>query len=120
VYVKKLHGENVKKGKSKRDLADQVIADIQDFKKKTASPGDGLVRIDRGTEALTHSTIEKFEKGLDEPPRHPALDGYVCGDQARHPLRQRGAEPPRIFPASHRAGQEDERRSRQGLGDGPR
>ena len=34
VYVKKLHGENVKKGKNKRDLADQVIADIQQFKAK--------------------------------------------------------------------------------------
>src|SRR6187549_3241441 len=33
VYVKKLHGENVKKGKNKRDLADQVSADIEKFKK---------------------------------------------------------------------------------------
>src|SRR6266498_4987914 len=31
-YVKRLHGPNVKKGKNKRDLADQVIADIRKFK----------------------------------------------------------------------------------------
>jgi myo-inositol-1-phosphate synthase len=32
-YVKRLHGTHVKKGKNKRDLADQVIADIRNFKK---------------------------------------------------------------------------------------
>ena len=32
-YVKRLHGTHVKKGKNKRDLADQVSADIQAFKK---------------------------------------------------------------------------------------
>ena len=30
-YVKKLSGENVKKGKNKRDLADQLSADIERF-----------------------------------------------------------------------------------------
>ncbi len=32
-YVKRLHGTHVKKGKNKRDLADQVVADIRNFKK---------------------------------------------------------------------------------------
>ena len=31
-YVKRLDGPNVKKGKNKKDLADQVIADIRKFK----------------------------------------------------------------------------------------
>ena len=31
-YVKRLDGPNVKKGKNKRDLADQLRADIQKFK----------------------------------------------------------------------------------------
>ena len=75
VYVKKLHGENVKKGKNKRDLADQVIADIQDFKKK-----NGLRRLVMvwcgSTEVYreasdVHSTIEKFERGLEES--HPDI-----------------------------------------------
>ena len=33
-YVKRLSGTHVKKGKNKRDLADQLIADIRAFKKK--------------------------------------------------------------------------------------
>ena len=33
-YVKRLNGTHVKKGKNKRALADQVIADIRTFKKK--------------------------------------------------------------------------------------
>ena len=35
-YVKRLHGTNVKRGKNKRDLAEQVRADIQAFKKNGA------------------------------------------------------------------------------------
>ena len=31
-YVKRLDGPNVKKGKNKKDLADQLIADIRKFK----------------------------------------------------------------------------------------
>ena len=31
-YVKRLDGPNVKKGKNKRDLAEQVVADIRRFK----------------------------------------------------------------------------------------
>ncbi len=33
-YVKRLSGPNVKKGKHKKDLAEQLIADIRNFKKK--------------------------------------------------------------------------------------
>src|SRR5579863_891822 len=33
-YVKRLNGIHVKKGKNKRDLANQLIADIREFKKK--------------------------------------------------------------------------------------
>ena len=32
-YVKRLNGTHVKKGKNKRDLAEQVMADIRAFKK---------------------------------------------------------------------------------------
>ncbi len=42
-YVKRLSGENVKKGKNKRDLAEQIRADIRAFKKENRSPGDDLV-----------------------------------------------------------------------------
>ncbi|HEX9919285.1 MAG TPA: inositol-3-phosphate synthase [Pyrinomonadaceae bacterium] len=33
-YVKRLNGENVKKGKNKLDLAEQLIAEIEEFKRK--------------------------------------------------------------------------------------
>src|SRR5215470_8328705 len=61
-YVKRLRGENVKKGKSKRDLADQVIADIQDFKRKNSL--SRLVMVWCGSTEVyreasdVHSTIE--------------------------------------------------------------
>jgi myo-inositol-1-phosphate synthase len=75
VYVKKLSGENVKKGKSKRDLAEQVSADIEGFRKQ-----HGLARLVMvwcgSTEVYreageVHSTLAKFEKGLDES--HPDI-----------------------------------------------
>jgi myo-inositol-1-phosphate synthase len=68
-YVKKLSGENVKKGKNKRDLAEQVIADIQGFKREKGL--SRLVMIWCGstevyrTTGEVHSTLEKFERGLE-------------------------------------------------------
>ena len=49
-YVKRLDGPNVKKGKNKKDLADQVRADIQKFKEDHGlePAGDGVVRQHRG------------------------------------------------------------------------
>jgi myo-inositol-1-phosphate synthase len=69
-YVKRLSGPNVKKGKNKRDLADQVRADIQKFKKDNGL--SRLVMVWAGstevflTESPVHATIEAFEKGLED------------------------------------------------------
>jgi myo-inositol-1-phosphate synthase len=69
-FVKKLNGPHVKKGKSKRDLADQVSADIANFKKENGL--DRLVMVWCGstevyrTPTEVQSSLEKFEKGLDE------------------------------------------------------
>ena len=69
-YVKRLDGPNVKKGKNKRDLADQVRADIQKFKKDNGL--SRLVMVWAGstevflTESPVHATIEAFEKGLED------------------------------------------------------
>ena len=48
-YVKKLDGPNVKKGKNKMDLAEQVRDDIREFKQieRRRPPGHDLVRLDR-------------------------------------------------------------------------
>ena len=68
-YVKRLDGPNVKKGKNKRDLADQVRADIQKFKADNGL--SRLVMVWCGstevflTESAVHASIEAFEKGLE-------------------------------------------------------
>jgi myo-inositol-1-phosphate synthase len=68
-YVTRIHGENVKHGKTKRDLAEQLRQDIRDFKTKN--------RLDRvvavwcaSTETYIksgpqHATIEQFEKAME-------------------------------------------------------
>jgi myo-inositol-1-phosphate synthase len=67
-YVKKLDGPNVKKGKNKMELAEQLRDDIRDFKK--SSSADRLVMIWCGsTETFikpgkVHKSVEAFEKGL--------------------------------------------------------
>jgi myo-inositol-1-phosphate synthase len=69
-YVKRLEGPNVKKGKNKRDLAEQVIADIRTFKQQHGC--DRLVLIWCGstevymTEAAAHASIGAFEKALEQ------------------------------------------------------
>jgi myo-inositol-1-phosphate synthase len=67
-YVKKLDGKHVKTGKNKMDLAQQLRADIRDFKKKSGA--DRLVMIWCGsteiflTQTDVHSSVAAFERGL--------------------------------------------------------
>ncbi len=74
-YVKRLEGKNVKKAANKWELAQQVRADIQRFKKENNC--SRLVMIWCGsTEAFrkpgeVHSTVEKFEEGLRQ--NHPDI-----------------------------------------------
>jgi myo-inositol-1-phosphate synthase len=78
-YVKKLNGTHVKKGKNKRDLADQVSADIESFKKQNGL--SRLVMVWCGSTEIylqaseVHSTLAKFEKGLedDDPAIAPSM-----------------------------------------------
>jgi myo-inositol-1-phosphate synthase len=67
-YVKRLDGPNVKKGKSKKDLAEQVRADIQTFKKDHQLNRMVLVWCGSTevymTESPAHQSIEAFEKAL--------------------------------------------------------
>ena len=66
-YVRRLHGTYVKKGKNKRDLAEQVMADIRNFKKTV----DRVVMIWCGSTEIflepsaVHESIAAFEKGLE-------------------------------------------------------
>ncbi len=69
-YVKKLDGPNVKKGKNKMELAEQVRDDIREFKQ--SSGADRLVMIWCGsTETFiapgaAHKTIESLEKAMHD------------------------------------------------------
>ena len=68
-YVKRLDGPNVKKGRNKKDLADQLIADIRRFKKENNC--DRLVLIWCGStevylkESEAHASLANFEKALE-------------------------------------------------------
>ncbi|HPF71121.1 MAG TPA: inositol-3-phosphate synthase, partial [Candidatus Krumholzibacteria bacterium] len=67
-YVKKLHGTHVKTGKSKMDLAEQVMADMETFKKVNGV--DRLVMIWCGSTEIfmkrspVHADLASFEQGL--------------------------------------------------------
>jgi myo-inositol-1-phosphate synthase len=69
-YVKKLNGPNVKKGKNKMELAEQLRADIHDFRK--TSGASRLVMVWCGSTEIfltpheVHSSIKAFEKGLQQ------------------------------------------------------
>jgi myo-inositol-1-phosphate synthase len=68
-YVKRLDGPNVKRGKTKRDLAEQVREDIQRFKRDHGL--NRMVLIWCGsteiymTEGEAHASIDAFERALE-------------------------------------------------------
>jgi myo-inositol-1-phosphate synthase len=68
-YVKRLDGPNVKKGKNKKDLAEQLIEDMRRFKQ--ANGCDRLVMVWCGstevylTETPAHASVAAFEAALE-------------------------------------------------------
>jgi myo-inositol-1-phosphate synthase len=68
-YVTRLDGPNVKKGRTKKDLAEQLRADIQRFKSENGCSRIVLVWCGSTeiymTESPAHQTIEAFERGLE-------------------------------------------------------
>jgi len=68
-YVKRLDGPNVKRGANKKELAEQIVADIRKFKADRAL--DRLVMIWCGStevfmvESPAHATVESFERALE-------------------------------------------------------
>lgn len=69
-YVKRLDGPNVKKGRNKKDLAEQLIADIRKF--KADNNLDRVVLLWCGstevfmTESPAHKSLAAFEKALED------------------------------------------------------
>jgi myo-inositol-1-phosphate synthase len=78
-YVKRLNGTNIKQGKSKMELAEQLIADIANF--KTEKGCDRVVIVWAASTEIfletstVHENIEAFEKGLydDDPAIAPSM-----------------------------------------------
>ena len=74
-YVKRLTGTNVKQGKTKMDLADQVREDIRTFKARRKLTrvvmtwcGSTEIYVEPGP---VHQSLEAFEQGLKE--NHPGI-----------------------------------------------
>ena len=68
-YVTRIHGENIKKGKTKRDLAEQLRQDMRDFKARHKCDRLAIVWC-ASTEIFIkpgpqHATIEQFEKAME-------------------------------------------------------
>ncbi len=69
-YVKKIDGPNVKKGKNKLDLAEQLRQDIRDFKK--SSGASRLITIWCAStetfieQSAAHQSVKALEKGMKE------------------------------------------------------
>ena len=68
-YVKRLHGTNVKQGKTKRELAEALRQDIRDFKQKTGVARCVIVWC-ASTEIFIvagpqHQTLEAFEAAME-------------------------------------------------------
>ncbi|MEO7521156.1 MAG: inositol-3-phosphate synthase [Gemmatimonas sp.] len=68
-FVTRINGTNVKTGKNKRDLADQLRADIRNFMKESGAArgvmvwcGSTEIYIEAGPQ---HQTIEAFEKAME-------------------------------------------------------
>jgi myo-inositol-1-phosphate synthase len=78
-WVKNLHGNNIKSGKTKMDLAEQVMKDIEGFKKKSRAAR--LVTIwCASTEVYSkpsavHESLASFEKGLKS--NHPDISNSM-------------------------------------------
>ena len=72
-YVKRLDGPNVKTGSSKRDLAEQLRADIRRF------------RDTQGVERLVLVWCGSTEAYMEEAPVHQSLDAFERGLEASDP-----------------------------------
>src|SRR5205809_6417415 len=69
-YVKRLQGTNVKRGKNKRDLAEQLREDIRNFKKSTGLDRIVIVWCASTEVFLTpgpaHQSLAAFEKAMEQ------------------------------------------------------
>src|SRR5438445_10833710 len=69
-YVKRLHGTNVKRGKNKRELAEQLREDMRNFKKSAGLDRIVIVWCASTEVFLTagpaHQSVDAFEKAMEQ------------------------------------------------------
>ena len=78
-YVKRLHGDNIKQGKTKMELAEQLIEDIAEFKRSKGC--SRLVMVWAASTEIflqasdVHGSLASFEKGLydNDPQISPSM-----------------------------------------------
>ena len=113
-YVKRITGENVKTGKNKMDLAEQLIEEIARFKSENNC--DRLVMVWAASteifleESAVHESLEAFEKAMyDSDPTHRAVDD-LCLRRAQigRSVCQRRAESDRRHSGADRTGRANE------------
>ncbi len=112
-YVKKLQATHVKTGKNKMDLAEQVMADIESFRK--AKNLARLVMVWCGStevykkETAVHQTIEAFEQGLrdNDPDIAPSMIYAYAAIKLGIPYANGAPNLSADFPGPHRSGEED-------------
>ena len=96
-YVKNLHGDHIKEGASKWDLAEQLANDINSFSEQNGC--DRLVAVWCGSTEVyrepteVHQTLAAFEQGLGHARHHPGLgDGLAVADRQRGVLVGAGGQ----------------------------
>ena len=117
-YVKRLSGPNVKKGANKHELAEQVVADIREFKRTNQL--DRLVLVWCGSTevfmeaAPVHQSLAAFEQGLERSdPAIPSSMIYAYAAIKEGCRTPRRSEPQCRHPRSDRAGSQDGRPTRR-------
>ncbi|MGQ0542183.1 MAG: inositol-3-phosphate synthase [Blastocatellia bacterium] len=91
-YVKRLHGDNIKSGGNKMELAEQLIEDIAKFKAEKGC--DRLVMVWAASteiyleESEVHGSLEAFEKGLydNDPSISPSMIYAYAALKSRVPF----------------------------------
>ncbi len=111
-YVKRLTGTNIKTGKNKCDLANQIRNDISEFKSQIdrvrSSSGADPPRSSSSPPPSTPPSNPSKKAWSTTTPTSPPPDLRLGRPQRRHPLRQRRAQPHRRHPRTNELSRQDD------------
>ncbi len=125
-WVKKLDGKNVKSGKTKMDLAEQLMADMGRVQEEAQlrSSGDRVVRLHRSVRGAERGSSDgaglRGGTAQQRPAHQPQPDLRLRRHEEEGALRQRRAQSHHGRSGHHGDGHGESRtHRRQGLQDGP-